>query len=396
MRYSSFTRNAEVLESFNRMCTMINESRTNDGILSSAINYIISNNIDQTDAKTIVHKNVSGYVESGGNFDYAKQLSAKFGKLLVSVPSAYFKHFVEKPKNSVIVLVLTAMALAATSQYETTEQVTQHSVQVVNSVTTEIQTIEAQTKSDDVAVPPSSNKMYQVKTGDTLWDIAKNNAPRNIEVTNYIKLIRKLNQNTEKIRPGDELVLPTNSDIMQYAIADSTLTFDVHSDQIINDMISNEGDKEYQSNVSRKTSRGRHEPSYQRGKFLPYLDINGNWTIGYGHFIGKDKKDIGKYKYGITDQQAVSLLKQDLMTTYKQYDLVLRRNHVTDLPENIQIALFEMSFNLGPTKFERNFKDVLKHIKNKDYTAAADVIKNSAWAAQIGDRANGIVNKIIS
>jgi hypothetical protein len=38
----------------------------------------------------------------------------------------------------------------------------------------------------------------------------------------------------------------------------------------------------------------------------------------------------------------------------------------------------------------------LYNLKNKDYTAAADVIKNSAWAAQIGDRANGIINKIIS
>lgn len=394
MRYSSFTRNAEVLESFNRMCTMINESRTNDGILSSAINYIISNNIDQTDAKTIVQKNVSGFVESGGDFEYAKQLSSKLGKLISSVPSAYFKHFVEKPKNSIIVLVLTAMALAATGQYENTEQITKHSIQVVNNVSTEIRDIEQHTP-DVTTVAPSKHKTYQVKLGDTLWDIAKNNAPRNIEVTNYIKLLRRLNQSTELMKPGDELILPSAAEIGEYAIADSTLTFDVHSDQIINDMISNEGDKEYQSNVSRKTSRGKHEPSYQRGKFLPYLDINGNWTIGYGHFIGKDKKDIGKYKYGITDQQAVSLLKQDLMTTYKQYDLVLRRNHVTDLPENIQIALFEMSFNLGPTKFERNFKDVLKHIKNKDYTAAADVIKNSAWAAQIGDRANGIVNKII-
>jgi len=392
MRYRSFTRNTEVLESFGRMCKTITES-SNDGILSSAINYIISNNIDQNDATTIVQKSVSGYVESGGNFEYAKQISAKLGKLIGVIPKAYFTHFVEKPKNSIIVLVLTAMALAATSQNDNVEQVTQHSVQVVNRVSNEIANTNQTTTQTQ---PRPAVATYQVKSGDTLWDIAKNNAPRNIEVTNYIKLLRRLNQDTEKMRPGDELTLPSTRDIGQYAIADSTLTFDVHSDQIIKDMITNEGDKDYQSSVSRQTSRGRYEPSYQRGKFLPYLDINGNWTIGYGHFLGKDKKDIGRYKYGITDQQAISLLKQDLMTTYKQYDLVLRRNHVTDLPENIQIALFEMSFNLGPTKFERNFKDVLKHIKNKDYTAAADVIKNSAWAAQIGDRANGIVNKIIS
>lgn len=392
MRYRSFTRNTEVLESFGRMCKTITES-SNDGILSSAINYIISNNIDQKDATTIVQKSVSGYVESGGNFEYAKQISAKLGKLIGVIPKAYFTHFVEKPKNSVIVLVLTAMALAATSQIDNVDQVTQNSVQVVNRVSNEIASANQNTNQTQ---PRPAVVTYQVKSGDTLWDIAKNNAPRNIEVTNYIKLLRRLNQDTEKMRPGDELTLPSTRDIGQYAIADSTLTFDVHSDQIIKDMITNEGDKDYQSSVSRKTSRGRYEPSYQRGKFLPYLDINGNWTIGYGHFLGKDKKDIGRYKYGITDQQAISLLKQDLMTTYKLYDLVLRRNHVTDLPENIQIALFEMSFNLGPTKFERNFKDVLLHVKNKDYTSAADVIKNSAWAAQIGDRANGIVNKIIS
>ena len=393
MRYSSFTRNAEVLESFDRMCRSINESE-NGGILSSAINYIISNHIDQNDAKTIVQKNVSGYVESGGEFEYAKQISTKLGQLISSVPKAYFKHFVEKPKNSIIVLVLTAMALAATSQVDDVDQVTKHSVQVVNNISTEVQTVNKE------VVPTNQGttkpKTYEVKSGDTLWDIAKNNAPRNIEVTNYIKLIRGLNQGTENMHPGDELILPNERDISAYSIADSTLTFDVHSDQIIRDMIANEGGKEYQSSVSRKTSRGKHEPSYQRGKFIPYLDINGNWTIGYGHFIGKDKKDIGKYKYGITDQQAVNLLKQDLTTTYKLYDLVLRRHHITDLPENIQIALFEISFNLGPTKFERNFKDVLSHIKNKDYTSAADVIKNSAWASQIGDRANGIVNKIIS
>lgn len=51
---------------------------------------------------------------------------------------------------------------------------------------------------------------YTVEKGDTLWDIAKEHAPRNMDVRDYIYRLRKINDMhaSATIYPGQELALP--------------------------------------------------------------------------------------------------------------------------------------------------------------------------------------------
>lgn len=48
-----------------------------------------------------------------------------------------------------------------------------------------------------------------------------------------------------------------------------------------------------------------------KGKWYPYVDVNGK-SIAYGHYITPTEESAGIYKNGITDEQAMSLLKQDI------------------------------------------------------------------------------------
>jgi GH24 family phage-related lysozyme (muramidase) len=61
-----------------------------------------------------------------------------------------------------------------------------------------------------------------------------------------------------------------------------------------------EGTKEYQS--SKKVN------SYRNNKFYPYKDIDGNWTIGYGHLILAGEN----FDSGIDDDTAENLFAKDL------------------------------------------------------------------------------------
>lgn len=394
MRYVDMT--VDIHESFAKTIAYLTENSGTNKV-SSIIDYVNKNSISQDDANSILKKYIQKYISIGGELDSIKNVSNTISKYVSVIPDFYFKNFVEKPRNSVITLLLVATALAATSTVDNTDQADAIMKSVTTTVTSDINTMVQQQQHNQA--PNRSTvvhrKKYTVQPNDTLWSIASKNSPKNIERTNYITLLRTLNS-VDVIKPGDKLELPNTRDIARYAIADSVLTINVADPVLIRDIIKSEGDKEYQSTVNKKTNRGKFEPSYQNGKFLPYLDINGNWTIGYGHLLGRSKKDIGKYKYGITDQNAIELLKDDLGIIYKQYDLMLRRNHITNLSPSAQIALFELCFNLGTAKVERNFKNVLDLLKDNKIDAAADILRNSAWASQIGQRAENIVNRLVS
>ncbi|HJV44614.1 MAG TPA: LysM peptidoglycan-binding domain-containing protein [Bacillota bacterium] len=72
-------------------------------------------------------------------------------------------------------------------------------------VTPSLAQIGTQTKLDSIT---SYNKIYTVRSGDTLWSIASSQYPRQNTV-NIIKEIKKLNQLTkESLKPGQPLKLP--------------------------------------------------------------------------------------------------------------------------------------------------------------------------------------------
>ena len=64
-----------------------------------------------------------------------------------------------------------------------------------------------------------------------------------------------------------------------------------------------------------------------------------------------------------------------------------------DAPPEVREIITNMAFNLGRTKL-REFKDMLKAIKNKDYKTASLEMMDSNWSAQVGDRAVNLAERM--
>ena len=116
----------------------------------------------------------------------------------------------------------------------------------------------------------------------------------------------------------------------------------------------------------------RHEGF--RGK--PYHCTAGKLTIGYG----RNLDDVG-----ITQEEAEILLSKDIQQAIRNaMDIFPALSKYT---ENRQIALINMVFNLGKTRF-LGFVNMIKAIK-KDYWMSASVeALDSKWARKdVGNRA---------
>jgi lysozyme len=111
----------------------------------------------------------------------------------------------------------------------------------------------------------------------------------------------------------------------------------------------------------------------------PYRCTAGKLTIGYG----RNLDDVG-----ITEVEAEFLLKVDtLRATDSAGDIF---PSILSHTENRQIAIINMVFNLGKTRFKK-FRKMIDAIKRGDWESAADEAMDSRWYGQVGARAVEIV-----
>jgi lysozyme len=109
-----------------------------------------------------------------------------------------------------------------------------------------------------------------------------------------------------------------------------------------------------------------------------YQCVSNKWTIGVGRNIDKDGG------IGLSDDEIDYLLTNDINRVTKEAKEVF--NDFDKLPEDVQIVIVDMIFNMGKTRF-LNFKNTIDLIKQKKYTEASDEMLKSIWAKQVGNRA---------
>ena len=109
-----------------------------------------------------------------------------------------------------------------------------------------------------------------------------------------------------------------------------------------------------------------------------YWDPIGNvWTIGYGHTPSNEGETIDAAR-------AEQLLVEDVQ---KALNLTLEKISIAhDLDEVRFSTLVNMVFNMGVDGVLK-FKNMLKAIGLSDWDVAADQMKDSLWAEQVGTRA---------
>lgn len=132
-------------------------------------------------------------------------------------------------------------------------------------------------------------------------------------------------------------------------------------------------------------------------RLKPYYCTAGKLTIGVGRNLednplsAEEKKALGDYMHGITENGAKMLLRNDIKNCFCQ----LRRyvKGFDKLDEERQYALLDMCFQLG-IKGLRKFKGMLKNFEQNNFDMAAYECLCSKYAKQTPVRAKRIARLI--
>jgi lysozyme len=125
-----------------------------------------------------------------------------------------------------------------------------------------------------------------------------------------------------------------------------------------------------------------------------YDDSAGLPTIGVGHLLTQEENSSGKitingqpidYSLGLTDQQVMDLLAQDLV----RFEQVVQNEVRVDLNQNQFDALVSFSFNVGTQAFKNS--TLLKVLNDGLYEEVPDQLRR--WVKAGGKTVQGLVNR---
>ena len=109
-------------------------------------------------------------------------------------------------------------------------------------------------------------------------------------------------------------------------------------------------------------------------------------TIGYGHLV-KSGED---FTNGITERQAIALLRSDIATAER----AVQDNITAHMSQPQYDALVSLAYNIGASGFKNS--TVVKYINNPDFHSSVYSDLESAWKAwnrTQGKVSNGLINR---
>lgn len=137
----------------------------------------------------------------------------------------------------------------------------------------------------------------------------------------------------------------------------------------------------------------RMELEYDEGvKYEIYLDHLGLPTFGIGHLVTENDPEHGQMVgTPVSEERVVEVFEQDVQVTIdeckKLYDCW------TDLPEEVQLIIANMMFNMGRPRLS-GFKKFNAAVADKDWEGAADEMIDSRWYRQVTNRAERLVQRM--
>lgn len=138
-----------------------------------------------------------------------------------------------------------------------------------------------------------------------------------------------------------------------------------------------------------KQHEGVKPAVYKDSKGIPTVGVGFNLTradsVQKLKAVGANATAVKAGRAKLSEEQINTLLKQDLKTA-KDAAIQLIPNF-TSLPAKVQGVLIEMVFNLGKAGLSE-FKNFLANIQARNFKQAAIEMLDSAWAKQVGQRAN--------
>lgn len=119
-------------------------------------------------------------------------------------------------------------------------------------------------------------------------------------------------------------------------------------------------------------------------RLKPYFCSAGMLTIGIGRNLEKKGIHRDEAFYMLTNDIQECLV--DILTIFADF---------YEYPENIQLVLMDMRFNLGPGGFRR-FRNMIKAVKQKDWEGMKREMIDSKWYGQVGRRSSNLARMVES
>ena len=121
-----------------------------------------------------------------------------------------------------------------------------------------------------------------------------------------------------------------------------------------------------------------------------YKDQLGNFTIGFGHLIKKDEKQMLTKKYSKKTLNKIFI--NDLKLAIKKFKKYYDKDK---LPNNVQEVIIEMIFQLG-IKGCLKFNNLLKNMRKGNKYLVCFEMMDSLWYKQTPYRVKNLVRTFLS
>ena len=129
-------------------------------------------------------------------------------------------------------------------------------------------------------------------------------------------------------------------------------------------------------------------------KYEIYLDHLGYPTFGIGHLVRDDDPEHGEeVGTSISEDRVIEAFESDIETVLSDCNKLY--SDFEDLPEEAQLIIANMMFNLGYPRLSA-FKGMKRGVDSRDWDAAADEMVDSRWYNQVTNRANRLVERMRS
>ena len=127
-------------------------------------------------------------------------------------------------------------------------------------------------------------------------------------------------------------------------------------------------------------------------RYAIYLDHLGLPTFGIGHLVIDSDPEHGQpVGTPVSEDRCNSAFDSDVQTVLADCERLYP--DFDDLPEEVQLIIANMMFNMGYTRLSK-FKGMKRGVDSKDWNQAADEMVDSRWYRQVTNRADRLVERI--
>ena len=127
-------------------------------------------------------------------------------------------------------------------------------------------------------------------------------------------------------------------------------------------------------------------------KYEIYNDHLGYPTFGIGHLVRDTDPEAGAaVGTPVTEDRVIEAFNEDVETVLS--DCAILYDDFDDLPEEAQLIIANMMFNLGRPRLSK-FKGMKAGVDSRDWKKAADEMVDSAWYRQVPNRAGRLVTRM--